>query len=318
MEQMIQDYFRGILSPENRQKLFEELDKNPALKARFVEAQHARLREAMRPTEGDEAVAREGLVKLARLKRRSEMRRNYIVFSRYAAAVLLFVAIGAGILKYTFDPKTVEMAEATAPAGKRMELQLADGTKVWLAPRSTLIYPVEFSKREREVEIVGEALFDVTPNAKKPFEVHSGDFTVRVLGTMFSTSSLGGEFETVLISGAVEVSHDSGEAVKLQPGERAWMENGTLETGQIDLTTALDLQSGVYSFERTPLAEIVSRLAVWHGVEIRIDDPTLAEELFCAKFRDGDDIDTILRALQRTGNFDFSRDPSGAISIRRR
>jgi ferric-dicitrate binding protein FerR (iron transport regulator) len=318
MEQILHDYFRGILSPENRQKLLTELEKNPALKARFIEMQHARLRDAMKPTVGDEAIAKEGLVKLARLKRRSEMRRNYIVFSRYAAAVLLFVAIGTGIFKLTLDPKTVEMAEATAPAGKRMELQLADGSKVWLAPRSTLIYPVEFSKRKREVEVIGEAMFDVTPNAKKPFSVRSGDFTVKVLGTVFSTSSLGGEFETVLISGAVEVSHERAGAVKLQPGERAWMENGTLETEHIDLTKALDLQSGVYVFERTPLAEIVARLAVWHGVEIRIDDPTLAEELFCAKFRDGDDIDTILRALQRTGNFDFSRDAAGMISIRRR
>jgi hypothetical protein len=57
---------------------------------------------------------------------------------------------------------------------------------------------------------------------------------------------------------------------------------------------------------------------VWHDVRIVLADTGLAAELFCAKFRDGDDIDTILKALQRTGRFDFSRDASGTISIHKR
>jgi ferric-dicitrate binding protein FerR (iron transport regulator) len=280
--------------------------------------QHARLREAMEPADGDRAIARDGLVKLRRMKHRADARKKYIVFARYAAAVLLMVAVGTKFILRTPDSENTELAEAVAPAGKRMELQLPDGTKVWLAPRSRLVWPVEFSGTGRSVELSGGALFDVVPDAGNPFEVHSGEFSVKVLGTVFSTSSYNGEFETVLIEGAVEVSNDSGDAVTLEPGQRAWADEGGFETESVDTSDGLDLQRGIYTFDRATLGEITARLAVWHNVEIHISDPALAQQRFCAKFRDGDNIDTILKALQQTGGFEFSRDTSGAISIYRR
>jgi ferric-dicitrate binding protein FerR (iron transport regulator) len=322
MKNLLQKYFQGTISPEDKRKLFEELEQNPTLGERFVEMQHNLAREAMKPAPGDEAIANEGLVKLYKIKRRGEMRRKCLFFSRCAAAVLIVMAAGAWLVLRTPRSETIELAEVTAPAGERMELQLPDGTKVWLAPRSTLIRPVEFSGPERTVELAGEALFDVAHNAEKPFEVHSGGFTVRVLGTVFSTSSYGGEFETVLVEGAVEVSNNtgpgSGQTVTLRPGQRAWMEAGRLESEDIDTSATLGLQKGIYEFDNVPLGEITARLSVWHDVGIEFSDPGLASKRFCAKFRDGDDLETILKALGTTGGFDFSRDASGAISIHRK
>ncbi|RTZ80485.1 MAG: hypothetical protein DSY98_04325, partial [SAR324 cluster bacterium] len=80
----------------------------------------------------------------------------------------------------------------TVPYGKTFQVVLSDGTRVHLNAGTMLRYPVRFVKgRDREVFMEGEALFDVSKDAKRPFVVHANQLGVRVLGTQFVVSSLG-------------------------------------------------------------------------------------------------------------------------------
>src|SRR5690606_4392916 len=99
---------------------------------------------------------------------------------------------------------------------------LADGTKVWLNSASTLTFPTVFSRKERKVELTGEAYFEVTRNKAKPFFVKTLQNEVEVLGTHFNVMEYPEEgiSQTTLLEGSVKVRQGKNEKL-LKPGEQA-------------------------------------------------------------------------------------------------
>ena len=95
------------------------------------------------------------------------------------------------------------------PYGKRSEVQLSDGTLVWLNSGSRLVYPAVFADDKREVYLEGEAIFEVTHDRQRPFKVLSEGQEIEVLGTVFNVSSYLDEesINTVLKSGSVRISY---------------------------------------------------------------------------------------------------------------
>lgn len=99
----------------------------------------------------------------------------------------------------------------TTPRGREYLLTLSDGTRVWLNTESQLRYPVQFTGERRTVYLVGEAYFDVHPDASHPFTVISGPAEVTVLGTSFNLRAYPEEdIVTTLVSGAVQMSEKVG------------------------------------------------------------------------------------------------------------
>lgn len=107
----------------------------------------------------------------------------------------------------------------TTPRGREYLLTLSDGTRVWLNTESQLRYPVQFTGERRTVYLVGEAYFDVHPDASHPFTVISGPAEVTVLGTSFNLRAYPEEdIVTTLVSGAVQMSEKvGGQSVRLTP-----------------------------------------------------------------------------------------------------
>ena len=100
------------------------------------------------------------------------------------------------------QPQTI-----TVPAGQRAQITLADGTRVWLNSQSTLTYASNFGRRERNVELDGEAYFEVAKNKDIPFYVHTEMNKVKVVGTCFNVCAYkdSKEFETTLVEGIVDI-----------------------------------------------------------------------------------------------------------------
>lgn len=107
-------------------------------------------------------------------------------------------------------------SEVYTKNGSKTRIQLPDGSLVWLNAGSKLNYKNDFGKDLREVELIGEAFFDVVKNPKKPFVIHTSTIDVKVLGTAFNVKSYPGEktTETSLVRGSVEV------VVKKRPQEK--------------------------------------------------------------------------------------------------
>lgn len=104
--------------------------------------------------------------------------------------------------------KEEQFNQIIVPYGKYVNLQLSDGTKVWLNSGSRMVYPPVFAGKYREVYLQGEGYFEVTKNAQRPFYVKTDRLKVEVLGTKFDVQAYEKEntFSALLLEGKVSLS----------------------------------------------------------------------------------------------------------------
>ncbi|MFZ1528780.1 MAG: FecR family protein [Ferruginibacter sp.] len=207
-------------------------------------------------------------------------------------------------------PKTAAIAreEAITPPGSRKQMILPDGTKAWLNAGSKLTYPKSFNAQTREVELEGEAYFDVVKNEQKPFIVHTSGIDIRVLGTIFNVKDYATDpsIEATLLRGMIEVvnKNDPGASkVILKPHEKlifakkrqltktsATLSNYTPEKkiARPDITissltkniadSALVETAWVYNklvFEEESFEDIAIKMERWYNVKISFKDEKL-------------------------------------------
>ena len=270
--------------------------------------------------DGDESKARAAMGELNnRINQRSRRRaiRNNL---KYAAAVCLLVV---STWYVTYRAMSVDKApsytEVKAPKGQRVNVMLADGTSVWLSPRSTLRIPNEFQSDERSVELDGEGFFDVTKNAQCPFIVKTGQYHVKVLGTRFNVFAYSEKqkFEACLVEGSVLVYNKDNvtESLRLNPDEKVCVENNQLVKSASRFDNEGYLESGVYSFQSKPLLEILECLSLWYGVHFDVGHHVAVYRKISGKFRQSDEVDNILKALQGAYAFEFKRIDANRIQL---
>jgi len=272
-------------------------------------------------------------------------KRNYRPIAFFLApAICLSIVL---ILYFNRSPKASVLPIATAsPAlaintgssvntanGSRMHLSLPDGTKVWVNAGSRIDYGKNFGVTYREVELTGEAFFDVAPDAHKPFIVHTRGLDIRVLGTSFNVKSYPSETtsEATLIRGSIEVSlhNRPKDKIILKPNEKLVVSNDdsllkaptprrreikpesllviskpTVQrnTGAIIETSWVDNKLIFQEEEFTDLARQMER---WYAVSIRFDDPKLEKLQFTGTF-EKESIRQALDELRLVAKFDYS------------
>lgn len=128
------------------------------------------------------------------------------------ALLLLLYPFGQSSSQAT--PNLLGANEISIGKGSRTKIQLPDGSTVWINSGSKLTYDGTFSATNRELNLEGEAYFDVTKDAAHPFIVHTAGIDIKVLGTAFNIKAYAAEptIEATLIHGAIEVTN------KNQPG----------------------------------------------------------------------------------------------------
>lgn len=165
----------------------------------------------------------------------------------------------------------------SVPNGRVFHLQLPDGTKVWINSASSIRYPVAFTGNQRQVEITGEAYFDVAKKPKMPFRVRVNDKAeVEVLGTEFNINSYDNEdfISTTLLEGSVKVTGRhigaSGEQFSkiLTPGQQLQLteKNGIIQ--EPDIAKVVAWKNGLFNFEGMELKQVMKQIARWYDVEI--------------------------------------------------
>lgn len=233
--------------------------------------------------------------------------RYFLRWFRYAAAVLLIALLSLNLYQMRRDvPAGINIVEV--PAGEKASLTLSDGSRVWLNAGSRFTYPAAFSPTHRQVELVGEGFFEVTPNPRSPFRVQTPAIQIKVLGTKFNLKAYRNEISRVtLTEGAVEVTAGRGEKLTLQPHQQACysLQNGlTLLTG-VDPDLASGWRDGELVFTRECLTDIVRELQRKFNVCIRIDDPSLGAQRFNCRVAPGASALQVLDLLKKTREFDY-------------
>ncbi len=174
----------------------------------------------------------------------------------------------------------VEYNMLVIPAGYTYNVTLADGTRVTLNAGSRLKYPVEFVGDRREVELSGEAYFDVI-KSEKPFEVNVSDSEIRVYGTQFNVkTSRENTVETVLVEGKIGFRSPGREEVKVVPGEQVSYNatSGNVDVRQVDTRYATAWMDGVFKYQDKKLNLVLEDISVWYGIEFELQtDITMIE-----------------------------------------
>jgi transmembrane sensor len=205
------------------------------------------------------------------------------------------------------------------PRGGKYQLQLSDGSKVWLNAVSSLRYPTAFSGNERIVELTGEAYFEIAKNKSMPFKVRlaSGGGEkgeVEVLGTHFNVMAYEeeGPIKTTLLEGSVKVSSQKVKGAILSPNQQAQIFNdGKLSLiKRYDVSLAVAWKNDTFLFDDTDLASIMRQVARWYDVEVVYEgDEASKNELkkiqFGGKVSRRENASEVLNLLKLTGAVDF-------------
>lgn len=228
-------------------------------------------------------------------------RKRYGNWWKWAAVFLLLAGSGWWAFRTTRPSAPVtEYNQITVSKGQRMQLQLSDGTRVWLNGNTELRYPTAFNNRTREVEITGAAYFDVAANADKPFIVKTPDYSVRVLGTEFRVLAYPGNplSVTTLVKGAIQIENydDAGNKQVLKAGHEAIFnrDNKSISIQPSDLTRNMQMKGEALSFNGITMKDLAQKLEVIYGIKIKLADDSLKNLKFTGKFYDDE---TIWKAL---------------------
>ncbi|MBB6274260.1 ferric-dicitrate binding protein FerR (iron transport regulator) [Pedobacter cryoconitis] len=228
----------------------------------------------------------------------------------------LITKTSTGQLVYTVQPASAgaDLKAQTAlnsietPRGGQYQVNLPDGTKVWLNAASSLSFPARFSGTQRQVTLKGEAYFEVAKNKNMPFIVNSSKQKIEVLGTHFNISAYADEShaKTTLAEGSVKVSltAHSQEQQILKPGQQAITSNH-IQVVPVDIEEALAWKDGLFMFNDEGLENIMKKVERWYDVKVDFQENDLREKHFSGTVSRFGKVSQILKTLELTGSVHF-------------
>lgn len=192
------------------------------------------------------------------------------------------------------------------PRGGTYQLTLADGSRIWLNSSSAIRFPENFNHKERKVELLyGEAYFEISHNAEKPFRVAAQSQTVEVLGTHFNISSYTEEptIKTTLLEGSVKISAPNGLEV-IKPGQQAIVGNGQIRVAEVNTEEAVAWKNGYFRFNGEKIGSVMRKLSRWYNIEVRYEGTPPDEEYNAAisRYRG---INEVLKELEYSKSVHF-------------
>ena len=249
---------------------------------------------------------------------------------RVAAAIFLIATLGASVLLYNhFNHSTPQLAEVnefiekSCGPGEKLNVKLADGTKVKLNSNSKLIVSGTFFQYHRKVILIGEAFFEVTEDISRPFIVTSDQLTTTVHGTSFNVRAFPHEKEikVAVASGKVSVESipTSGQdktkqTIFLSPTEMAVFEKKTQETEKVKFEFAKEMgwKDGIIHFENADIHEVLQTLQNWYGITFIKNRKINEDKDYTGSFNNKS-LEVVLTGLGLV--FDFKFEIKGKIII---
>ena len=217
------------------------------------------------------------------------------------------------------EPEKIEYHTLTVGRGGEYRLTLSDGTVVWLNSESALRYPASFSGDKREVELWGEAFFEVTRNEEMPFHVKGGDFEIEVLGTSFNVMNYADEkvAQVTLASGKLCVCKGDQYAV-IHPNQQIQMEEGRFDVRDVDARYYTSWIDNKFMFDDESLDVIVRKLARWYNLDFEFVDTTLMQTRFSGQLLKYKDITKAFELLELTTDVNFSMNQKKILIMRKK
>ncbi len=244
-----------------------------------------------------------------------------------AASLIAIVFLFSTLIADNKENKAHAQNAVSTKRGSKSKVQLPDGTQVWLNADSRITYNENFQDNQREVELTGEAFFDVVRDEKRPFIIHTFTIDVKVLGTAFNVRSYADETntETSLIRGSVEITlikSPDKKKIILKPNDKLIVNNNdatvvepagkqkpnapVMMLGKIKYqeedSSAVEMLwiKNKLVFDAEAMEDVVLRIERWYDVKVTIADEELKKVKFSATFED-EDLKTVMEALRLAG-----------------
>ncbi|MGQ7871035.1 FecR family protein [Sunxiuqinia sp. sy24] len=240
-----------------------------------------------------------------RLKEKQELQKSkrYLAFYRYASIALLVLGLsGAAMVYRTYSNTELQYTAFHTDPGQISSMTLSDGTRVWINSGTQLRYNNQYGVRNRDVQVVGEAYFEVAKDKKRPFIVDMGALKVEVTGTQFGVSNYADteEMNVVLKEGSVNIRSAKNKLLtRLKPDELALFnkQDNTLETLTVEPESYIAWKDGILHFFELPLEQLAVKLEKRYNQQFEVDS---AVKNFPYTFSiEGESLSEVLHLIER-------------------
>lgn len=200
----------------------------------------------------------------------------------FRIAAIFFFVVSLGSLAYFFNTQSKQLPESYTSVmtenGQISKVELPDGSMVWLNSGSEITYSNYFATNNRDINLSGEAYFQVTKNEEIPLVVTIDELQVKVLGTKFNVSAYpeSEKIEVVLESGKVELLNSKVESFQyhLKPGELAVFDktDRKLVVSEVNTTKFTSWKDGIINIYNQSMEDVTKRLEIRYNQKFEIAD----------------------------------------------
>lgn len=186
----------------------------------------------------------------------------------------------------------------STPRGGQYQVILPDGSKIWLNAASSLKFPTAFTGSQRDVELTGEAYFEVAKNPSKPFMVNVNALKVKVLGTHFNINAYADEddIKTTLLEGLVQLTSGNNHNL-LKPDEQGIVKGDNIQVVEVDAQRAVAWKNGFFDFNRASIRDIMKQLSRWYNIEV-VYNGKVSDDEFMGRIERNVKLSQVLHVLE--------------------
>lgn len=225
---------------------------------------------------------------------RRKQKHTFFYALTFAASIVILIGsyfLFQFSLNTFFVPADPQIITNETPYGKKLKLQLPDGSRVYLNSGSTIQYPKSFNNHERKISFTGEGFFEVT-HSKNPFIINIYGHIIQVLGTSFNVKTIEetGNIETIVISGKVKFSSDTNQSITnetyIEPGEKLHYNKTSRQIHKTKLENYDEIawKDGILVFKNDAMKDVFSELEKWYGVKFMVSSKHIMQCSLTAKF----------------------------------
>ena len=297
-EELFEKLIKNKISREEFEQLFDGLEDEDILARYEIYLQSQFEKEVEKHFQEKEHESDDKISKLRVTKKYSTKKNKKWGKDNYPLAAILALFIGllfsvlfivsqsdftseqATVAKATINP---EIISKSTPRGRKFRMMLDDGSFVHMNSVSNIIYPNKFDSESRDIEIRGEAYFDIKRDETRPFNIKVKEYSIQVLGTSFNIQAYDDEdeFSVTVESGKVKIMLDEegSNFTMLEKGQKLVFNPKTNVTEIMEVFSEDDLswRKGILKFDSTPLSEVEKILERWYGIDMIIEGKKLSE-----------------------------------------
>lgn len=320
MIEKLNEYYNGHLSDEEALEMEKWINESPdnkevAERVFYICFAADTLKEAKR-IDTDYA--------LRKVHQRMSGHKRSFVHSFQRIAAVLFLPLLLTSIYFATRPKQaeefVQMLEVRTTPGMMSSFYLPDSSKVWLNSNSVLKYPARFGK-ERNVELVGEAYFDVTKDEAHKFNVQTKAMTIEVVGTEFNVDAYENrQIITTLISGAINMHYEdttnTKQMLRVYPNQTVVLnpKNKAITVSKANPSTVSAWRMGKIVLENTPFEETLRYIENKFNVQFIVKNPKLYSLSYTGQFTD-QRLESVLNHFSKSAKIRFKYLDNNTIEV---